>query len=74
MNDEPIIIITTEDVTPHTLEMAETVFEGWFDYDNEPIDWWQFWDRLEKFGYTITDVASPAARKIQRHIRNWRNS
>ena len=59
------------DITDDVLRQAEDVYEGWFDND-EPIEWESFWDRLEAWGYSITDLSSPAATKIQRHIRQFR--
>ena len=69
---EPLIIKEASDVTSDCLEAAEGIFEGWYDNDGEPIDWIGFLDRLEGWGYCATEVDSPAVRKIQRHIRNFR--
>lgn len=69
---DPVLISEAADVTPAVLEAAEEVFEGWFDNDGEPIDWMSFWDRLETYGWTITMLDAPAAKKIQRHIRKFR--
>jgi len=66
-------IQTAEDVTPECLTEAEQIFCDWFDNGDEPIDWERFWDRLETVGYTVTDMDSPACRKIQRHVRKFRS-
>jgi len=65
-------ITTAADVTDKCLTAAEGVFEGWFD-GGEPIDWYDFADRLEAHGWTIVDMYCPAIAKIQRHIRKFRN-
>ena len=64
-------IHTSNDITEDVLRQAEEIHDGWFDND-EPIDWENFWDRLEMWGYSISDLTSPAAQKIQRHIRKFR--
>ena len=69
---DAIIIKEVEDVTPECLTAAEEVFEGFFDSDGEPIDWTSFLDRLEAWGYCANELDSPAIRKIQRHIRKFR--
>lgn len=67
------------DVSEDVLTQAEKVFEDWFDND-EPIDWETFIDRLAdpkgygnagKFDFKHYD--SPAIRKIQRHVRKYRD-
>lgn len=72
METEATQISEAADVTEATLKAAEDVFEGWFDNDGEPIDWYAFWDRLEAYGWTVLVTDSAAARKIQRHIRKFR--
>jgi hypothetical protein len=72
MENNPIPIREASDVTPECLETCEAIFDDWFDND-EPIDWWNFYDRLEAQGWCITDTDCPASRKIQRHIRKHRN-
>jgi hypothetical protein len=69
---EPTTIREAGDVTPECLTAAEEVFEGFFDNDGEPIDWYSFFDRLERYGYCSNEVDNPAVRKIQRHIRKFR--
>jgi hypothetical protein len=71
---EPITIKQAEDVTPECLTAAEEVFEGFFDNDGEPIDWYSFLDRLEAYGYCSLEVDNPAVRKIQRHVRKFRSA
>jgi hypothetical protein len=62
----------TEEVTPECLVAAEEVYEGFFSHDDQ-IDWESFWDRLEKWGYEVGSLDCGATRKIQRHIRKFRN-
>jgi hypothetical protein len=71
---EPINIKQAEDVTPECLKAAEEVFEGFFDNDGEPIDWYSFLDRLERYGFCSNEVDNSAVRKIQRHIRKIRST
>ena len=66
------MIMQVNDVTPECLQAAEEVFEGFFDNDGDPIDWYSFLDRLEAYGYSATELDSPAVRKIQRHVRKFR--
>lgn len=67
-------IQSAADVTAECLSAAEDVFTGWFDHGTGPIDWHDFWDRLERnHGWCITEVDSPAAIKIQRHVRRYRS-
>jgi hypothetical protein len=68
---DAIHISAAADVTPATIQTAIDVFEGFFDHD-EPIDWFSFFDRLEAWGWCVTDVLSPAAKKIQREVRKWK--
>lgn len=74
MTREPITIRETSDVTPEVLEASQDIFEGFFDNDGEPIDWTSFWDRLEAWGYCVEELDCPATRKIQRHIRKFREA
>jgi hypothetical protein len=71
---EPINIKQAEDVTPECLQAAEDIFEGFFNNDGEPIDWYSFLDRLERYGFCSNEVDNAAVRKIQRHIRKLRSS
>ena len=64
-------IYAADDVDERVLEAAESA-EEWF-ADNR-IDWDEFWDRLDAEGFFVGDVTSPAARKIQRHVQQWRRS
>lgn len=57
------------DVTPEVLKAAEEV-EEWF--SDTTIDWERFYDKLDGYGFFMTDTSSPAANKIQRHIRQMR--
>lgn len=69
---EPVQIESAADVTPECLTAAEEVFTGFYDHGREPIDWGSFWDRLEVYGWSVTEFDSSAASKIQRHIRKYR--
>lgn len=69
---------TAAEVTEEILTLAEGTYDGWFD-DEEKIDWEEFVDRLVKEGYLadgshleFDTYDSPAIRKIQRHIREYR--
>ena len=64
-----LVLYLAEDVTAAVLKAAEEV-EEW--YADAAIDWGDFWDRLDSLGYFVTNMTSPAARKIQRHIRTLR--
>lgn len=69
---EPAQISTVDDVTADVINTATLeVFLTYFDHD-EPIDWEYFWDRLEQFGWSITEMDSPAAKKIQRAVRTFK--
>jgi hypothetical protein len=72
MERQTTIISTADDVNEACLRAAEEVFEGFFDHDGEPIDWWSFWDRLEAYGWTVMETDTPATKKIQKHIRRFR--
>lgn len=74
MTRNPITIREVADVTPDCLTAAEDIYEGFFDNDGEPIDWVSFLDRLEAWGYCATEMDCPAVRKIQRHIRKFRQA
>jgi hypothetical protein len=76
---EPRVLSTAADVTDDVLEAAIETFDDWFDND-EPIDWESFIDRLAdptgcgKAGAIEFDkYDNPAIRKIQRHVRAYRN-
>jgi hypothetical protein len=73
METDPITIQEASDVTPECLTACEDVFDGWFDHEGEPIDWFAFYDRLESYGWSLANMDCPATRKIQRHIRKLRN-
>lgn len=65
-----------KDVTPELIKMAEEVSDYWFTEDG-PIDWEDFIDRLsvvmDQEGWVeFREYDSPAIRKIQRHIREYR--
>lgn len=64
-------IESVEDVSPDILEAAEGA-EEWF--IDQPIDWERFWDKFDCPDFYMADMDSPAARKIQRHIRELRRN
>lgn len=75
------ILETVKDVTPGILAWAEQVFCDWFD-DDTPIDWEAFIDRFADPNgfrsdgaepFDIEDYDNPAIRKVQRHIRAYKN-
>lgn len=72
-----IAIHDAADVTDEIIELAHGIVDGW--YPEGKIDWTDFLERLERRtldnGDTIdlgTDWQSPAIRKIQREIREYR--
>ena len=69
---DPINIKEAEQVTRECLFMAEDVYTGWFANDDQ-IDWESFWDKLEKYGFAVANLDCGATRKIQRHIRKFKN-
>lgn len=69
---ETVIIRTASDASHcDVIKAAEEVFDGFFDND-EQIDWQDFFDRLERYGYAVETTDSPAARKVQRYVRRLR--
>jgi len=71
---ETVIIRTASDASHcDVIKAAEEVFDGFFDND-EQIDWQNFFDRLERYGYAVETTDSPAARKVQRIVRRLRDS
>ena len=69
---EPITINQAEDVTFDCLCAAEDIYDGWFSND-ERIDWDSFWDRLDRYGFAVASLDCGASKKIQRHIRKFKN-
>lgn len=69
---EPQTINQASDVTENCLRDAEAIFEGWFDND-DTIDWDSFWDRLDGYGWSVETTDCPASKKIQRHIRKFKD-
>lgn len=73
MENNPITIKEASEVTSECFTACEALYDDWFNYD-EPIDWWLFYDRLETIhGWSLADLDCPASRKIQRHIRKYKN-
>lgn len=71
-------VFDAADVTTEILEIAESIYDGWY-ADGHTIDWLDFLDRLD--GSTLadestldlgSDLSSPAAVKIRRHIQAYR--
>ena len=70
---QTIIIRSAADAAQcDVIKAAEEVFDGFFAND-EQIDWQAFFDRLERYGFIVETTDSPAARKIQRHVRRLRD-
>ena len=70
---KPTVIIRSASDASHCDVMiaVSDVFYGF--YENEPqIDWQDFFDRLERYGYAVETTDSPAARKVQRYVRRLR--
>lgn len=79
MNAKLTTIIAAEEVTPEILEVAESVYDGWY-ADRGRVDWTDFLERLEKM-VTFDDgtrldlgesLTSPAILKVKRHIDAYR--
>ena len=66
-----ITIHEAADVNAEVLAAAEET-EGWF--YGARIDWDLFWDKLDEVGYFVEQMDSPAALKIQRHVRELRKA
>ena len=69
---EPITINEATDVSFDCLCAAEDIYDGWFSND-ERIDWDSFWDKLDKYGFSVASLDCGATKKIQRHIRKLKN-
>ena len=67
-----IVIETVEDCTEAFMEVCSDVHDGWF--ENEPrIDWDDFWNRLEKYGYDMGSTTdSPAMKHIKKFVKTLR--
>ena len=68
--------ISADHATPEVLEIAESVYDGWF--ADSAIDWDDFIERME--GMPLADgraldfgssMLSPAIVKIRKHIRAY---
>lgn len=79
MSDDVKMLREAADVTEKHLDAAEKVFDDWFS-DDDQIDWERFIDKLAdpngygnagKFDFDVYD--NPAIRKIQRHVRKYRD-
>jgi len=70
---ESVNIVEASDVTEKCIELVESLYDDW--YANEDrIDWWGFFDKLDELGYCVTQLDSPASKKIQRIVRALKNS
>lgn len=75
---EPRYLYAAEDVTDRVLELAEEVYDGWFDGEDR-INWEEFLDRLCRWGllepepWEFEQYDTPAERKIRRHIKEYRS-
>lgn len=52
-------------------QAIEDVFDGWF-ADVPRIDWEDFFDRLDRYGYTFEELDSPVERRIRAIVRELR--
>lgn len=69
-----VVVETAVEVKVAHLEAATQLFEDYF-ADADWIDWTDFFDKLEsRFGITVVDDVSGAAAKLQRHIREVKDS
>ena len=66
-------IVETNDITDACIELVESLYDDWY-ANEERIDWWGFFDKLDELGYCVTQIDSPAAKKIQRMVRALKNS
>jgi hypothetical protein len=73
MMSESINIVEASDITDTCIELVESLYDDWY-VGEEKIDWWGFFDRLDELGYCVTQIDSPAAKKIQRMVRALKNS
>jgi len=68
-----IRLTTAEDVTDEVLAAALEYAEGFADWDDAGrlvIDWDETYSHLETgTGYFVTEMDTPADRKIRRHVR-----
>lgn len=74
MNETFTPIRTAEEATDAVKELAETIYEGW--WENEPrIDWQAFIDRMELMGHYDfgSSMDSPAIKEIKKHIKKVRS-
>lgn len=71
---ETVTIRTAADASHEDVITAVTeVYEGFFAGSDEQIDWHAFFDRLERYGFCVETIDSPAARKVQRYVRRLRD-
>jgi hypothetical protein len=76
------LLTTAAEATDEVLAWAEQVFTDWFDNDG-PIDWEDFADRFaDPYGrrsddaepFDLEQLDTPFYRKVQRHVRAYKNS
>lgn len=72
--DDCVVINEAADVTDEMIAESIELFEMYFDSD-ESIDWQEFWNKLESvYKLTVISTECGAVRKIQRKVRNHRDS
>lgn len=64
----PRILRKADDVTDEVLQAAEETSE----FFDGAIEWDRFWDLLCGSDFDIEDLDTPATRKIQKHVREFR--
>ncbi len=78
MTDQWTTVTEADQVTDEILTLAEGIYDGWY-ADAARIDWVDFIDRME--GRRLDDntkldlggdMASPAIRRIKKHINDYR--
>lgn len=70
---ESVNIVEASDITDICIELVGSLYDDWY-ANEETIDWWGFFDKLDELGYCVTKIDSPAAKKIQRMVRALKNS
>lgn len=67
-------VIEREDLTEDVLRLAEDISDGFYP-DGEPIDWYNFIDRMEMSGYDFgSSMESPAIKGLKAHVRKFRKT
>ena len=70
--EAPITLTAAADVTDAIAAEVIDIADSHLTDDEAPIDWEEWWNVLDRYGLNIEDPDAPAARKIQRIVRQWR--